>query len=181
MEGGSTLGRGDFEALFSAANCDRGRARGPVDPLEVGRCCHDKVPALEGAIDELGDVVDSVAGLDGGWGRSRGGDGRLFEVASTGTLASSPIVSFNEAWGGWKVIGDIVTSSCLGLSIVDLTEAGVPPLEERSLVGEMDLARSEVQSAKSLTVSTLRQLTGSNSLTSPTRLSLFPALQDFFF
>ncbi len=153
-EGGSTLARGDFAALFSAANCDRGRARGPVDPLEVGRCCHDKVPALEGAIDGLGDVVDSVAGLDGGWGRSRGGDGRLIlEVASTGILASSPIVSFNEACEGCKVIGDIVTSSCLGLSIVDLTEVGVPPLEERSLVGEMDLARSEVELAKPLTVS----------------------------
>lgn len=76
--------------------------------------------------------------------------------------------------------GDLVTSSCLALSAVDLTEVGVPPLE-CSLVGEMDLARSKVQSVNPLTESTLCQLTSGDSLTSPTRLSLFPALQDLFF
>lgn len=76
--------------------------------------------------------------------------------------------------------GDLVTSSGLALSAVDLTEVGVPPLE-CSLVGEMDLARSKVELANRLTETTQCQLTSSDSLTSPTRLSLLPALQDFFF
>lgn len=64
-DGGSTLARGDFDA-FSAANCERGRARCPTDPLEVGRCCHESVPALEGVIAVLDGVIVSAAGLDGG-------------------------------------------------------------------------------------------------------------------
>lgn len=45
--------------------------------------------------------------------------------------------------------GDLIISSSVVLSAVDLMEVGVPPLE-CSLVGEIDLARSKVQSAKAL-------------------------------
>lgn len=41
--------------------------------------------------------------------------------------------------------GDLVIRSCVALSAVNLVEEGVPAVEVSSLVGEIDLARSEYQ------------------------------------
>ena len=56
----STVTRGDIEALFSEANMDNGRLLEPVDPRDEGRCCHERVPAREGAIAVLGEGVEII-------------------------------------------------------------------------------------------------------------------------
>ena len=63
----SGVARGDLAALFSEANIDNGRPFGPVDPREVGRCCHESVPARARGIAALGDAVeDNLVGFDEG-------------------------------------------------------------------------------------------------------------------
>lgn len=49
---GSTAARGDLEALFSEATKE------PIDPRDEGRCCHESVPAREGAIAALGEGAE---------------------------------------------------------------------------------------------------------------------------
>ena len=56
----STATRGDIEALFSEANMDNGRLLEPADPRDEGRCCHERVPAREGAIAVLGEGVEMI-------------------------------------------------------------------------------------------------------------------------
>ena len=57
---GSATARGAFEALFSEATMDNGRLLGPIDPRDEGRCCHESVPAREGAIAALGEGVEVI-------------------------------------------------------------------------------------------------------------------------
>lgn len=56
----STAALGDVEALLSEAFMDNGRLLGPIDPRDEGRCCHERVPAREGAIAALGEGVEST-------------------------------------------------------------------------------------------------------------------------
>ena len=56
----SMVARGDFEAFSSEAIMDNGRLLEPVDPRDEGRCCHERVPAREGAIAALGDGVEII-------------------------------------------------------------------------------------------------------------------------
>ena len=56
---------GDFEAPFSVASVDRGRLLEVAEPLDVGRCCHDRVPARDGGIALLGDGADAKVDLMG--------------------------------------------------------------------------------------------------------------------
>ena len=62
---GSALARGDLAAFFSEASIDNGRLRGPACPCDVGRCCHERVPARARGIAALGDVSESVWGFEG--------------------------------------------------------------------------------------------------------------------
>ena len=54
----SVAALGEFETLFSEVTADNGRLLDPVDPREEGRCCHESVPAREGAIAALEEGVD---------------------------------------------------------------------------------------------------------------------------
>lgn len=67
----SVAARGEFEALLSEGTIDNGRLLDPVDPREEGRCCHESVPAREGAIAALGEGVDITWDFGGGCGSSR--------------------------------------------------------------------------------------------------------------
>lgn len=144
VDGGSTLVRGDLDVLFSTTICDSGRGLAPADPREVGRCCHERVLDLEGSIDVLGVLVGEVVVCDGGCGRFRGASERFslkdlsFEVLEM----SFEDTSLNEGLGGSNITGDLVSSSGIVLSTMDLTEVGVPMFDDESLVGEIDLARS---------------------------------------
>ncbi len=144
MGAGSAAARGAFEALFSEATMDNGRLLEPVDPRDEGRCCHESVPAREGAIAALGEGAEIVGGLNGGCGSSRG---RVSDPRSL-TLAGAPsalraISSGPEGpdGGGWKD-GVLEKSFWLHISISERLELGEPALEDVFLVGEIDLARS---------------------------------------
>ena len=45
---GPGVARGDLIALFSDAPIESGRLFALVEPLEVGRCCHESVPERDG-------------------------------------------------------------------------------------------------------------------------------------
>ena len=128
----------DVEAGFSEAATDNGRLLGPVDPRDEGRCCHESVPAREGAIAALGEGVEIFRGFGGGCGSSRGKASELRSLI----LLGPPLVSSGR-WlgGGWK---DMVLekSSWLDMPVPERMELGVPACEDWSLVGEIDRARS---------------------------------------
>ena len=64
-EVGSEFDLDELDMMFSAANRDSGRLLVPVDPLELGRCCHDRVPARVSGFEKPGDDVDvGVAGSE---------------------------------------------------------------------------------------------------------------------
>lgn len=150
--------------LFSAAICDKGRALGPVDPREVGRCCHESVLDRERGTAPLGEVLPSIAGFKGACGRSRGASGRFsFEGPSCKFLEHSPVTSSSERFDGTNVMGDFAISPFMALSAVDLIEVGVPALEDGSLVGEMDLARSNAWSTKCPSANTIAMIIGKAS------------------
>lgn len=143
VDDGSALARGDLEVLFSVAICDKGRALGPVDPREVGLCCQESVPDLDGGMAVLEEVSANVAGLTGGWGRTRGAGERFpFDGPSLGLFNMSFEDSPSVAFGWSNATGDFGIPSVMVLPAVDLIEFGVPALEDASLVGEIDLARS---------------------------------------
>lgn len=97
----------------------------------------------------LGEVLPSDAGFDGGCGRLRGASGRLsVEGPSCNSLEVSLITSSREWFGGSNLMGVSIMSPFRALSTVDLIEVGVPALEDGSLVGEIDLARSNEWSTK---------------------------------
>ena len=141
---GSAAARGAFEALFSEATMDNGRLLEPVDPRDEGRCCHESVPAREGAIAALGEGVEIVGGLNGGCGSSRGrvSDPRsLTLVGAPSALRETSSGPEEPDGGGWKD-GGLEKSFWLDISVSERLELGVPALEDVFLVGEIDLARS---------------------------------------
>lgn len=92
----------------------------------------------------LDEVLANASGLDGGWGRLRGGGGRFSLEGSSYRSLDVSFVTSSCVWsGGLRVKGNFAVSPLMPLSAVDLIEAGVPALEDGSLVGEIDLARSK--------------------------------------
>ena len=130
--------RGGFDVLFSAANIESGRRCGPPDPRDVGLCCHDSVPARE--MEVLGEEFEDVESFEGDLRGSRGVlslrlDMSLGLAGSMFGLRRPDADSLNSG-------GNFTASSRTGVLVADLSEAGVPKLEEESLVGERERARS---------------------------------------
>ena len=130
---------GDFEALFSEAARDSGRLLEPVEPRDEGRCCHESVPAREGGNVALESGWEVDWGCDGGCGSSRckASDPRAPFVMRG--VSSKPEEPIDDDWRN----GALEKSCSLDISIPECIEPGVPKLEGGSLVGEIDLARSE--------------------------------------
>lgn len=115
------------------------------------------MPDLEGVIDVLGEVVGEIVVWNGGCGKLRGTSGRFsFDGSSIGALDMSfKDTRLNDGLDGSNVTGDLVNSSGMVLSATDLIEVGVPAFDDGSLVGEMDLARSERWSDRYPSVNTV--------------------------
>ena len=153
IEAGASLSRAGLATLCSEASTASGRVRAPVVSREDGRCCHESVPAREGAIAALGEVDDSVCGFEGACGVSR--DAALASWALM--LGGAPLALRGASSrpelpkdGGWQ-FGVFEKLSCMDILLFERTEPGVPALEEVSLIGDSDLARSVIANRVSST------------------------------
>ena len=139
----STAARGDFDALLPEAIIDDGRLLEAVGPRDVGRCCHERVPAREGAVATLGEGVGCIRGFDVGCGSSRGTVNPPSMISVGAPFVSQGTTSGLEGpdSGRWKDEA-LEKFSWMDISFPELMELGVPVLENVSLMGEIDLARS---------------------------------------
>lgn len=150
---GSGVARGEREALFSVATIDNGRVRAPVEPREVGRCCHDKVGVRDSGIAMLGDGLEGDFGPAAICGRS--GDIIAPFSCSPGVVDGAPfkrcrascLFSSQDSRGRSKSGVDVTLLWLVGPSAIERIEAGVLVFDEGSFVGDSDLARSTVRSS----------------------------------
>lgn len=152
MYAGSGGARGEREALFSVATMDNGRVRAPVEPREVGRCCHDNVGVRDSDVAAPGDDFERGAGLADSSARS--GDNIASSKGSPALVDGTPFKRFRassrfssrDTGGRGKSDVDGTIFWLVGVSAIDRIEAGVLEFEGGSLVGDSDLARSILRS-----------------------------------
>lgn len=175
---GSGVALGD-RAAFSVATIDSGRLRGRSEDCEVGRLCHERGEFFEGGMALEGEALIEETLLRPAISLSIS-MGAVYSLVGEVEVPMSRRASESSRCGAGSILGDSVWDKELACSTATLDVVGV--FEGEDLVGEMDLARSELHLVSQRVSKQDEQHVAvkSNGPTGAASLSFLSALQNLF-